>query len=189
MSMYIFSTLTASQKYPIWVRTKGHDIPRIDSYVLVHGGANLPSKVLVTPRGVMTTISDEEYDRLKDSPGFKQHVENGFLTVEDKPHDPDNVAGEMQPKDTSAPTVPEDFEKAGQKPPTTGDATIEEPNASTVSSTQRPAQAAVTEKAATDAEKPARRRRGRPPGSKNKTEAEKTETAGTTETAENTGGA
>ena len=167
MSKYVFSTLTANQKYPTWAKVPGRDIPIMQGYVLIHGGANLPSKVLVTPRGVLTEITDEQYGRLKESPGFKQHLENGFLSVEAKPHDIDKVVSDLEEKDTSAPMTPKDFEDAGQKPPTTAAPVDDERDAdnSSVRATQRPAQA-KTEKP--EVEKPERKRRGRPPGSKNK---------------------
>ena len=167
MSKYVFSTLTANQKYPTWVKVSGRDLPVMQGYVLIRGGANLPPKTLVTPRGVMTKITDEEYGRLRESPGFKQHLENGFLSVEDKPHDIDEVVADLKEKDTSAPMTPKDFEDAGQKAPTTAAPNAEGQGAdnSTVRSTQRPAQA-KTEKP--EVETPERKRRGRPPGSKNK---------------------
>ena len=153
MGKYIYSTLTASQKYPIWIRTPGRDIPRIQSYVLIHGGANLPSKVLVTPRGVVTSISDDEFERLIQCPGFQQHVDNGFLVVEDREYDPDSVAENMEPKDFSAPMVPEDFEADGVKPPTLATDEPSEPDLSRVSATQRPTQAATrTSEEKTEAE-------------------------------------
>ncbi len=169
---YIFSTLTGSQKYPLWARVAGNDMPRMKNYVFIQGGANLPSKVLVTPKGVATKITDEEFDRLNQCPAFQKHVDNGFLTVEDLPQDADEVAEDMEPKDTSAPKVAADFEAGGKKPPTTGEAMSDEPGTASVNSSQRPAQAEKAEKAEkaeSSPEPPARRRRGRPPGSKNKT--------------------
>ena len=167
MGKHIFSTLTANQKYPTWKKVSGRDLPVMDGYVLIHGGANLPSKVFVTPRGVHTEITDEQYEQLKQSSGFKQHLANGFLSVEDRPHDVDAVVSDLNEKDTSAPMTPKDFENAGQKPPTTAAPNADEHDAdnSNVRATQRPAQA-KTEKP--EAEKPERARRGRPPGSKNK---------------------
>jgi len=169
MSRYVYSTLTANQKYPTWKKTPGRDIPTMQGYVLIRGGANLPSKVLVTPRGVVTKITDEQYEQLRESPGFKQHLENGFLSVEDKPHDVDDVVSDLKEKDTSAPMTPKDFENAGQKPPTTAAPNADERDAdnSSVRATQRPAQA-KTETKKPEGEKSERKRRGRPPGSKNK---------------------
>ena len=175
MSKYVFSTLTANQKYPTWEKIRGRDLPVMRGYVLIHGGANLPPKTLVTPKGVMTRITDEQYAQVRESPGFKQHLENGFLSVEDKPHDIDEVVSNLKEKDTSAPMTPKDFEGAGQKPPTTAAPNADERDAderdadnSTVRSTQRPAQA-KTEKP--EDEKPERKRRG-PGRPKNKAPAE-----------------
>ena len=167
MGKYVFSTLTANQKYPIWAKVPGRDLPVQKSYVLIRGGANLPSKTLVTPQGVMTPIIDEQYEQLKQSSGFKKHLANGFLSVEDKPYDIDKVVSDLEEKDTSAPMTAKDFENAGQKPPTTAAPNADEHDAdnSNVRATQRPAQA-KTEKP--EGEKSERKRRGRPPGSKTK---------------------
>lgn len=143
MGKYIFSTLTASQKYPLWARTPGRDIPHMVSYVLIHGGANLPSKVLVTPRGVMTPVSDEQYKCLTRCSGFQNHLKNGYLKVEDQPFNPDIVAENMKSKDSSAPMVPEDFEESGTTPPSLATSDESEPDLSAVNPTQRSAQAAT----------------------------------------------
>lgn len=63
--------------------------------VIIRGGANRPSQrggfgeaaqdisgnVLWTPRGVVTTLTDEEYDRVKDHWLFKKHMANGMLAI------------------------------------------------------------------------------------------------------------
>lgn len=180
MSKYIFSTLTASQKYPIWIRTPGRDMPTMQSYVRIQGGANLPSKVFVTPLGVMTVISDDEFERVTQCPGFQQHVDNGFLIVEDHPYELDSVIEDMEAKDSSAPMVPEDFEAEGLKAPSVAAVDQSEIDSSRVGATQRSSQAATqlseekakAEKVKAEKKKPAtdtaasainsRRRRGRP---------------------------
>jgi hypothetical protein len=65
--------------------------------VIIRGGADRPSQkggignaetdlngnLLWTPRGVVTTLSDEDYDRVKEHWLFKKHLEAGFLAVLD----------------------------------------------------------------------------------------------------------
>lgn len=165
MSKYIYSTLTAANIYPTYRRVPGRDLPVEADRVCIQGGANLPSKVFVTPKGVLTVVTDEEFDRLNESKAFKRHVDGGYLVCEDGPHDVAEVAADMTEKDKSAPMVPEDFTAAGQKPPTTASSpNSEEADNSTVRSAQRPAQASTKAKAekAEDAPKTGRRKRGRP---------------------------
>ncbi len=158
MPKFVVSTLTASQKYPIYTKIPGRDLPNMESYVFIYGGANLPTKVLVTPAGAVTPLTDEEYDRVKETPGFKLHRENGFLTVLDSEPNVDEVAADLEEKDTSAPMVPKDFEDAGTKPPTSASPNSDDADNSSVRSTQRPAQAKAKKADA----KPKRARRGRP---------------------------
>lgn len=140
MAKYVFSTLTAPHKYPIYIKIEGRDLQTMASYVLIHGDANLPSKVLVTSQGAMTKVTDEQYAQLQRCPAFGRHEDRGFITVEDAPHDLSEVVENMEEKDTSAPMAPEDFENAGIKPPQTDIPSEEEADNSTVRSTQRPAQ-------------------------------------------------
>ena len=144
MGKYIFSTSTANQKYPIYRDTGDKGLSVIKSYVLIHGGANLPSKVLVTPKGVMTSITDDEWDRLQKSSSFQKHRKRGFLTVEDAPTDADEVAGDMESRDKSAPMTRADFEDIGIKPPETSKSEADLDN-TRVRATQRPTLAKVEE--------------------------------------------
>lgn len=93
MSVYIYSTLTSPQKY----KTKAGS-------VLINGGANLATRqTLDTPRGVATKISDEQYKALlEDSLSFAKHIENGFVTADEKKADANDVAKNLTGKDKSA---------------------------------------------------------------------------------------
>lgn len=125
---YIFSTLTSSQEYRNYA-TGGADLPNVDKSVIVAGGANVPNKQLITQYGVMTTVDAEDLEWLERNEMFQLHKKNGFITVRDKPADPEKVAGDdMQSRDQSAPLVEEDFadnqqpqrngaEEATTKPP------------------------------------------------------------------------
>lgn len=146
---FIISTLTGSQKYPLWNPGPDGSFPQILSYVMVHGGANLPPKTLVTPKGVVTEVSDDELERLEKVPQFCRHRERGYIMVEKKNPGPgpgaDEIAADMEPKDSSAPRTDDDF---GDDQPT--------PNSADISP-----QADVSQPA--QDEKPKPKRRGRPP--------------------------
>lgn len=108
---YIFSTLTSSVEYRNYA-TGGADLPNVDKSVLIVGGSNVPDKHLITPYGIMTEISAEDYSWLQDNELFKLHKANGFVTVRDKPADAEKVAAsDLNTRDQSAPLVEQDFEE------------------------------------------------------------------------------
>lgn len=113
MSVYIFSTLTASNTY-VKYTTGGGDLPVTERSVTIAGGSNLPNKHMLTSIGVMTEVSDEDYAWLQNDEIFKLHMKNGYLTVRDKPAAAEKVAADMDTRDQSAPLVDADFT---EKPP------------------------------------------------------------------------
>lgn len=93
MTQYILSTMTNSVSYANW--GKAGDLPVMRNKVTIKGGTGLPSissgfgevskdgegTPLWTADGVITPISDEQYDLIKDHKLFKQHIEKGFIKV------------------------------------------------------------------------------------------------------------
>lgn len=110
---YIFSTLTNDNIYRTFIKGGG-DMPMVESSILIKGGAGIANKHLVTPRGIMTTVTDEELKILETNESFQLHKKNGHITVESKKADADEVAKKsMNKKDKSAPVTPDDYtEKA-----------------------------------------------------------------------------
>jgi MinD-like ATPase involved in chromosome partitioning or flagellar assembly len=87
---------------------------------LIKGKANITNKVLVTPRGVATTVTDEQLAQLKRCKMFMTHLENGFLFIDEKAKSAtadkaDEVAKNMQAKDKSAPPKKEDIKNSLNK--------------------------------------------------------------------------
>lgn len=127
---FVYSTLTSNQKYVKW-KVLDNGMQMHDGYVLIHGGANVATgsaPKTITPRGVVTKVSDEELDLLMNDFTFKRHMENGFIKVEKYQDNADKVAKDMAPKDDSAPRTPEDL-----APKTESDATLAEPKTSLLS--------------------------------------------------------
>lgn len=118
---FVFSTLTADQLYTTYLKPVS-DIapPVVDKQVFINGGANLTNKVLVTPRGAVTEISEEQKKTLLSCPAFLEHKKNGFVTIEDKKADVDDVSANLVARDNSAPLTAFDFEK-GKAPKTKAD--------------------------------------------------------------------
>lgn len=109
---YICSTVTSHIEIVEYDTTQG-PLPKVVRKVNIMGGANLPPKTLVTPKGVLTPVSAEDLAFLMQSKEFARQLKAGFMTVINGKSEDDleaAVAG-MQAKDGSAPKVSKDFEK------------------------------------------------------------------------------
>lgn len=110
--VHVYSTLANSQTYTRYAdnRDQVNDLPQKVVEVHIAGGTGIASKNLITPLGVHTKITREDYDAIKDLHVFKVHVENGFIRVEDSKIDVEAAAGEMNANDPGAPLTPSDYE-------------------------------------------------------------------------------
>lgn len=106
---YVYSTLACPQDYAAHQAGTG-DLPAEIPPVRINGGAGVTNKALITPRGVVTTITAEEHARLVEDPVFRLHRDNGFVSVEPRAHDPERVASTMSAADPSRPLEPGDLE-------------------------------------------------------------------------------
>jgi hypothetical protein len=93
MTVYVISTMTNSVSYCRY--QKVGDLPILQDKVTIRGGAGLPSLKtgfgdqhetpdgipMWTAEGVVTPISDENFDILKEHWLFKKHTEQGFVRV------------------------------------------------------------------------------------------------------------
>ncbi|MDW0617875.1 hypothetical protein P2G70_10130 [Mannheimia haemolytica] len=115
---YIYSTLTCDNAYTIYSDgANGLKVPQ--GSVIVKGGTGIANDRLITPLGISTSVSTEELKQLKSNPIFKQHLENGFIVVQEdgKAQDPEKVAADMSLDNKDAPITPSDYqaENAGTK--------------------------------------------------------------------------
>jgi hypothetical protein len=119
--IYIYSTLTGAVKYNTYAQDDGAALPRVIRSVLIKGGANLADKNLVTPKGVMTEITEEQLADLREISVFQLHEKNGFIKIETSNRDIEKTVSDMQARDESAPLTPDDFEDSEIKPEVTVD--------------------------------------------------------------------
>lgn len=116
--VHVFSTLANPQKFAVYDMPDASDanqmgrLPVLRREVLIRGGAGIASKNLITPQGVHTPITSEEYEEIKDTHMFKAFVASGHIRVESKQHDIDRMVGDMNPRDPGGPLTPADYEKA-----------------------------------------------------------------------------
>lgn len=120
--VYIASTLAAAVSYTGFAAARGDNLPQVEISVTIAGGAGVANKrTIVTPRGVITEVTPEQAAFLKDHYLFKEHVENGYISIlPGKPADPDDVAADMNGRDTSSPIVPQDYSNPDEAPAAVG---------------------------------------------------------------------
>jgi hypothetical protein len=113
---YIYSTSSSDNEFRFFNRSPdGKPIP--NGGIVIRGGANVANKNFITPRGVVTTVSEEVLERLKTHPVFQRMVDKGFLSHRNDKVDPEKQAAEMATRDLSAQAVDEDFESEGALQP------------------------------------------------------------------------
>jgi len=121
MANHIISTASNDNVFPIWIKetgVKGGRPAVADRRILIKGKANVANpKTLITPRGVVTTVSDEELVELKKIKAFNAMVRDGFYVIEaGKKPVVEEVVKDMTKKDKSAQPTPADFkDKKGPK--------------------------------------------------------------------------
>lgn len=93
---YILSTMTSAVSYCFYIEAKDEgSLPTVRKRVTIHGGKGLPSLTsglgevskddtgspLWTPNGVITPVSDEAYEELKNHEVFIRHLDKKYIKV------------------------------------------------------------------------------------------------------------
>ncbi len=119
MTKYIMSKMSANVNYAIY--TKGaKGLNEVKQIITVNGGADVvDKKTLVTPEGVLTVVSDEDFAKLQDNPIFKRHLDRGVLSISSNERNAQKSSVELT-KDDSAQLTPKDYKRQGKKKPKTG---------------------------------------------------------------------
>jgi hypothetical protein len=106
---YIYSTLTGSQRYQTYTKQANGVSSAERPSILIQGGTNVADKNFVTPRGVVTKVTDAQLKELKANKMFQTHLKNGFIKIEEKAGDTDKVVADLTQRDGAAPLVDGDF--------------------------------------------------------------------------------
>jgi hypothetical protein len=119
---YIYSTATCPisyVKYKPSPTTEGKDRNggsvghnQILRRVTINGGHGVNTKQLFTPRGVVTQISDDDFEFLMKDEAFKRHMDAGYMSFDKKKTEPEKKAKNMADKDGSSPLTEKDFERS-----------------------------------------------------------------------------
>ena len=107
---YVYSTATCGSIYCLYKEGTDKDLGVILHKVEIKGGHGVSTpKTCITPRGVVTMVSDEDLEFLMKNDSFIKHMKAGFLTVDKKEVSPEKKIKDMAQKDGSAPLTPADF--------------------------------------------------------------------------------
>ena len=108
---YVYSTLSADQEYALYPsELDPKTIAKADASIFIAGKANvLNPKTFLTPKGMCTSIGEEELVVLEKIPAFLRHAEAGYITVERKEVPIEKVVKNMTKKDASAQLTASDF--------------------------------------------------------------------------------
>lgn len=107
MTYYIYSTLATDMKYTEYHEAvQGQKVAVVKHSVVINGKVGVANKQLITPRGAVTKVTDEDFAMLKKNELFNLHEKNGFITHEKKQADIEKVVVNMKPRDVSAPITP-----------------------------------------------------------------------------------
>ena len=113
---FIVSTLSNTQHYTNYATPPHGGQPTEISKVTIKGGANLATKALVTPHGVITEVTDQQLETLKANCVFRDHQKSGHITIRTSKVDPEKaVAAGMEAKDGSAPITPKSLKELNLK--------------------------------------------------------------------------
>lgn len=107
--IFIYSTLSADNCYATYEVNPANQLSKIEKNILIKGGTGVTNKHLITPRGVVTEVTEEELKHLEDNTCFKMHKDNGYIVVERHEEAVEKVVKNMKEKDGGAQAVPEDF--------------------------------------------------------------------------------
>lgn len=114
----VLSTLSAPQSVCLTQKAPNGAL-RIVKRIMLNGGANvIDRRTLLTPQGIITEVSDKDFDLLKETDFWKRQEKAGYLrVVETKDAAEDTKKAGLKTKDRSSQKTEKDF-SADAKPKT-----------------------------------------------------------------------
>lgn len=121
---HVISSLANAQAFHLYEALKPEQLtagmtPRVLKTVHIKGGSGIADRALVTPHGVVTTVSEEDLNTLRQIDAFKDFEKNGYMVVEEGGSTPaaDKFASEMNVDKGSQPRSPAHYEEKDEKHP------------------------------------------------------------------------
>ena|SRR5690606_21270258 len=103
-NIHVYSSLASDQSY----QTEAGD-------VFIAGKANVSNRHFLTPKGVVTTITEDQFEALKKNPIFQAHSRNEFIMASMRKQDADQVGEDLNDEDKSAQDTPARVRKRGRR--------------------------------------------------------------------------
>lgn len=110
---FITSKMAAPVVYAFYAQGPNGIMQVVDT-IKINGGADVITKALVTPQGIVTEIDDDKLDKLKSHPVFQKHLENGAVSIQGTEKEAKKAEKELE-QDKSAQITPDDYEKGNAK--------------------------------------------------------------------------
>jgi rRNA maturation endonuclease Nob1 len=111
----IYSTMSSDNKYAQHEKLP-NGLHKKNESMFVNGKANVSNaKTLITPKGALTIVESELFEKVKDNSMLKRHIERGFIKIEKSKKEVDDVVKDMTKKDNSAQKTEEDFKPNKEK--------------------------------------------------------------------------
>ena len=119
----VASTLSSDVKYTLW-RPKSKDAPggvnTVQAQVVIHGGHGVAVRHdhggLITPQGVLTSVTTDQLELLHSNEIFQTHLKNGFIRIieSDRKVASETVAKDLEGTEPSSPLTDTDFKEGGR---------------------------------------------------------------------------
>ena len=109
---HVYSTLANNNEYVHYTNNGPGGVNIAERTVLIKGGHGIHKKGIGTAMGVHTSVSDEDFEWLKDDYSFKQHLKNGYVRVQKSEVNTEVAAADMVTRNQrtdACPIVPQDF--------------------------------------------------------------------------------
>jgi hypothetical protein len=116
---FIASTLACDNRYALFSDNPSGARQTLKS-VLIRGGAGVASQPhalangVLTPHGIVTSVTDEELELLQSNVHFQGHLSGGFLKIMKSEVKPEKAAADMNKKDESRPLDESDTKEGGR---------------------------------------------------------------------------
>lgn len=116
---YVLSKLANNQIYTKFAKGQ-NGLNLIVKQVAIKGGADVTNKNLVTPQGIVTEVSSDDLEVLKENKDFQRHLDKGLVNYFAAKPNIEKKAELMQ-KDNSRQLTKDDYKKKAKTEPTTGE--------------------------------------------------------------------
>ena len=112
---FITSASAAPHDYVVEWEQGPNNVRKPKRTIHINGGSDVINKrTLITPRGVVTEVTEKDIEDLKKDPLFIFHLNNGFLEISGTEKEANKAEKDLE-KDKSAQITPDDYENGNEK--------------------------------------------------------------------------